>query len=285
MEYTQYKRLPEAYLKEKISGFLSEDVPETDITTAGIFDPNDVITAYIQAEEEIVFAAQNVIPHFFLEKCSLFLYYRDGDIIPNKGIVARIKGPVSIILTKERVLLNLLQRLCGIATTTKRYVDVARPYHVKILDTRKTTPGLRLFDKYAVTCGGGTNHRLDLSSGILIKDNHIKAAGGIQAAIEKIRTKNYGVPIQVEVENFYELREALNSQADAVLLDNMQPDVIKQAISIVNSHPFGKQVFLEASGGITFDTLEEYAKTGVNAISVGALTHSVIAAKLHMEFE
>lgn len=285
MEYTQYKKLPETYIKEKINAFLSEDIPETDITTSGIFGANETVTAYVQAEEEVVFAGQNVIPHFFLEKCSLFLFYRDGDVVPNKGIIAKIKGPVSVILTRERVLLNLLQRLCGIATVTKKYVDLVHPYNVRILDTRKTMPGLRLFDKYAVTCGGGTNHRLDLSSGILIKDNHIKAAGGIQSAIEKIRTKNYGVPIQVEVENFDELREALNSQSDAVLLDNMKPEEIVQAVNIVKSHPFGKDVFLEASGGITYETVEDYAKTGVNAISIGALTHSVIAAKLHMEFE
>jgi nicotinate-nucleotide pyrophosphorylase (carboxylating) len=162
---------------------------------------------------------------------------------------------------------------------------MAAPYNVRILDTRKTIPGLRLFEKYAVTVGGGWNHRLDLSSGILIKDNHIQAAGGITNAVNKIRKKNYNLPIELEVENLKQIKEGLNAGVDGFLLDNMTPVNIRKCVSIIRSHPNGKTIFIEASGGITLKTLPDYVNTGIDAVSVGALTHSAKAANIHIEFE
>jgi nicotinate-nucleotide pyrophosphorylase (carboxylating) len=182
-------------------------------------------------------------------------------------------------------LLNLLQRLCGIATQTLDYAKIASPYGVKILDTRKTTPGLRLFEKYAVAVGGGFNHRLDLSSGILIKDNHIQAAGGIDAAVRKIRGGNHTLPVELEIDRIDQIHEGLAAGADGFLLDNMSPEECRKAVEMIRHSPGGGDIFIEASGGITLSALSDYVSTGVNAISVGALTHSVKAADIHIEFE
>ena len=160
----------------------------------------------------------------------------------------------------------------------------AKPNNVKILDTRKTTPGLRIFEKYAVTAGGGYNHRLDLSSGILIKDNHIKAAVGVAKAIEKIKRMNYKLPIEIEAENLKQIKEGLKAGVEGFLLDNMKPEKIINCVKFIRSQPGGRDIFIEASGGITLKTLKGYVITGVNAISVGALTHSAKATNIHIEF-
>jgi nicotinate-nucleotide pyrophosphorylase (carboxylating) len=202
----------------------------------------------------------------------------------NGEVICEIIGFAVEILTKERSILNLLQRLCGIATLTGKYVDIANPHGVKILDTRKTTPGLRHFEKYAVACGGGHNHRLDLSSGILIKDNHIKAAGSISDAIRNIKKIASDLPIEVEVEDFNDIREGLLAGADGFLFDNMSPERTIEAVKIVRNFENGEEIFIESSGGINLDNLAGYMATGINAISSGALTHSVKSSEMHMEF-
>lgn len=285
MEYTQYKSLPDNYVVEKINEFLLEDMPDGDKTTEGIFSSKQISKAYIQAEEDLVFAGEFVLPYFFPNHDSFALNFCDGDPVKSGDIIAKVEAPTEFILKRERVLLNLIQRLCGIATLTEKYAKIAKPYRVKILDTRKTTPGLRLFEKYAVTCGGGYNHRLNLSAGILIKDNHIKAAGGIKQAVSMIKSLNYGLKVELEVDNLEQLQEGLEIGVDGFLLDNMSVKDILQAVFTVREYLFGDKIFIEASGGITLNTLSEYVKTGVNAISVGALTHSSKSSNIHIEFD
>lgn len=284
IEYTQYRKLPKEYIKKKISEFLKEDIPEFDKTTAGTIPAKAVSTALIIPEEDIVFAGADVIKYFFGKGFKCKISSKDGDFVKKGNTVVSIKGNSGNILSHERVLLNLLQRLCGIATLTREYVRIASPFNVRILDTRKTIPGLRLFDKYAVTVGGGWNHRLDLSSGILIKDNHIQAAGGISNAVSMIKKKKYNLPIELEVENLEQIKEGMKAGVEGFLLDNMPSAKIKKCVSFIRSMPDGKNIFIESSGGITLKTLPDYVKTGIDAISVGALTHSAKAANIHMEF-
>jgi nicotinate-nucleotide pyrophosphorylase (carboxylating) len=288
IEYTQIRKLPEDYIIRKIKEFLDEDLPDGDITTESIFKKHHYsknhITAILQAEEDLIFAGEQLLPYFFDNKCEIKLFAQDGNTIKNNEVIAEINGLSDLILSRERVMLNLLQRLCGIATLTKKYSDIAKPYSVKILDTRKTTPGLRLFEKYAVTVGGGYNHRLDLSSGILIKDNHIKAAGGIKNAIELAKSNKKNLKVEIEVENLQEIKEALEVGVDGFLLDNMNPQKTKEMVNFIRSNG-NKEIFIESSGGINLENLKDYVTTGVNAISSGALTHSVKSSNIHLEFK
>ncbi len=283
--YEQHTVLPETYIKAKISEFLKEDIPTIDVTTSALYSSELKSKAYLQAEEDLVFAGKTILPYFYSADSSLKIHFNDGDFVADKAIIAEIEASAIEILTTERVMLNLIQRLCGIGTLTKKYADIAKPYSVKILDTRKTTPGLRLFEKFAVTAGGGFNHRLDLSSGVLIKDNHIKAAGSITNAVNKIKSQNYNLPIEVEVENFDEINEGLHAGADGFLLDNMKPDIVAEAVKIIRNFQQKKQIFIEASGGINLTNLLGYMTTGVDAVSTGALTHSVKSSNIHLEFE
>ena len=285
MLYAQLKSLPEDYIKSKVEEFLLEDAPLGDFTANAIFPEIRKGKAIIEAEEDMVFAGRQVIPYFFDDTVKINMYCDDGDFIKNKATIAVIESNVSHLLRIERPLLNLLQRLCGVATHTRKYVKKAMGSGIRILDTRKTTPGLRIFEKYAVICGGGNNHRLDLSSGILIKDNHIKAAGSITFAIEKVKAMNYGLPIELEVDNFKQIEEALREEIDGILLDNFSPEETKEAVDFIRAFPTLKKVFIESSGGININNIDPYLTTGVNAISIGAITHSAPAANIHMEFE
>jgi nicotinate-nucleotide pyrophosphorylase (carboxylating) len=286
MEYPQIRTLNPDYVKQKIQSFIDEDLPKGDFTSGGIFaDKNSISTAYVQAEENIILAGAEFIPYFFGDNCKVEILKKDGTYIKDGEIFAKITGSTGLILSRERIMLNLIQRLCAIAAMAKRFSVIAEPYKVKILDTRKTTPGLRLFEKYAVCVGGGYNHRLDLSSGILIKDNHIKAAGSISDAVNLIKRKNYALPIEVEVENFEQITEALSAGADGLLLDNMSPATLIKAVELARNFAESRKIFIEASGGINLSNLGEYVKTGVDAISTGALTHSVKSANIHMEIE
>jgi len=283
MEYNQIFKIPEYYAKYKIAEFLLEDIPEGDRTTEGLLVGNEEITAVVQAQEDLIFAGEQLLNYFFDNTFKLSLNFRDGQLVKKDEIIAIIYGRADFILARERTLLNLLQRLCGIATITSKFVKIAEPYNVKILDTRKTTPGLRIFEKYAVVVGGGCNHRLDLSSGILIKDNHIKLAGSIKEVIRKVKLRNEkNLPIEIEVENLEEINEALDEGVDGLLLDNFKPEELKRIVEYIRTK--SSDVFLEASGGINLSNLEEYVKTGVDAISSGTLTQSVKCVDIHMEF-
>jgi len=193
--------------------------------------------------------------------------------------IASIAGPAQEILKKERVILNLIQKMSGIATETSLYVNRAYRKNIKILDTRKTTPGIRLFEKYAVNAGGGTNHRFNLAEGVMIKDNHIGTNSSLKKALGKI--KHTDKPIQVEIDTQDQLRECLQYNVSAVLLDNMDPSEIKECIEIINKSE--KKIFIEVSGGITLKTINRYLINGVDAISVGAIIHQATFKNIKLE--
>jgi len=284
IEYPQQKHLPDEYIVKKLSEFWEEDMPDGDVTTLSTIPDETFIQAEIHAMEELVFAGNRIIPHCFGKGCKVEINTYDGDFLSKGDVIGIIRGPARDILSRERVMLNLVQRLCGIATVAQQYAKLADPYNVKILDTRKTTPGIRLFEKYAVVIGGAYNHRLNLSDGILIKDNHIVSAGSINKAIESARKSGGGFPLEVEVDNLDQIKESLILGVDGFLLDNMDVYNIRTAVSIIRQFENGDNIFIEASGGITLENIQPYLKTGINAISVGALTHHAISKDICLEF-
>jgi nicotinate-nucleotide pyrophosphorylase (carboxylating) len=270
-------------LRAIVEAALAEDVGQGDITTALTVPEGATSRAVISAREEgvaagievaqMVFAA--VDPRVRFEK-----KVKDGEPVAAGRVIVVLEGPSRSLLVGERVALNFLQRLSGIATRTARFVGLVSGTRSKITDTRKTTPGLRALEKYAVRVGGGQNHRFGLYDGILIKDNHIVAAGGIRSAVEAAkRGAPQGLKVEVEVRTLDELREAIDAGADGVLLDNMDVDSMRRAVEIASG-----RVVLEASGGVNEDTVADIAGTGVDLISVGALTHSVKALDIGMDF-
>ena len=284
IEYKQFKKLDAEYVLGRIKFFLEEDIPDGDKTTLGTVPHNNKVTAEIQSVESLVFSGSEVIPHCFDAAAGINLHVKDGDELIPGAVIGQITGKAASILSRERVMLNLIQRLCGIATQSKVYAELAKPYGVKVLDTRKTTPGLRLLEKYAVTCGGGYNHRLNLSEGVLIKDNHLKAAGSVKIAVENIRKIDISLPIELEVDTKAQIKEGLAVGVDGFLLDNMHPEKIREALDIIRCFPGGESIFVEASGGITLENIHGYLNTGVNAISVGALTHQIKSRDIRLEF-
>jgi nicotinate-nucleotide pyrophosphorylase (carboxylating) len=260
---------------------LEEDIGAGDITTAAALIGDEMGVARVTAKTEMVVAGIDLFGEVFLtlDPALCFTARRqDGEKVAEGDLLAEISGRLASILTAERVALNLFQRMSGIATMTRRYVDAVAGKRVKILDTRKTAPGLRILDKYAVRAGGGCNHRFALYDGVLIKDNHIVAAGGIGPAVERVRARiPHTLKIEVEVKNGAELEEALAAGADAVLLDNMSLAEMASAVARVEG-----RIPLEASGNMTLERIREVAETGVDLISVGALTHSVIAADISL---
>jgi nicotinate-nucleotide pyrophosphorylase len=218
----------------------------------------------------------------FGDNIKIDIFFSDGDRVANRDIIATIEGSAIEILRKERIFLNLMQRMCGIATTTRTYVDIAKPNNVVVLDTRKTTPGLRMFEKYSVCMGGGQNHRYNLSTGILIKDNHIVAAGGVKEAVLGCKKLDSTLPVQIEVARKEQIPNAIESGADGLLLDNMSPDYLIECVKFARG--LRKEIFLEASGGITLQNLAGYVTTGIDAVSVGAITHSVKSSDISLKF-
>ena len=272
---------------------LLEDRATRDATTYACIDPNQRASATILSKQECVLSGLGCISRILDVFATL-----DGTVTSHPevtshteifdGVRLRKGQPVAVIvhnarvaLSCERVILNIMQRMSGIATLTRRYVDAVSGTGTTILDTRKTAPGLRVLDKYAVRCGGGTNHRLDLSDGVLIKNNHIALTGGIAVALERaLRNRRGSQTVEIEVRSLDEMELALEHGAEAILLDNMTPDQVRQAVERVGKRE--RPVPLEASGGITLDNVRAYAEAGVSFISVGALTHSVAAVDLSM---
>jgi len=271
-----------SHIDKIIDTALDEDLGPGDITTWAIIDSSLKGKAQLLAKEEITLAGIEVFSRVFsrldpeiVVECT----YHDGDVIPKGSNIGTVTGSMRGILGGERTALNFLQHLSGIATLTRDYVEKTDPSTVRVIDTRKTTPGLRILEKYAVRMGGGFNHRFGLFDGILIKDNHIAAAGSISEAVKKIRaTVPHTLKIEVEVEDIKGLEEAIGVGVDAILLDNMSVKGMKEAVSIA-----GGRVLLEASGGITLETIKEISKTGVNLISVGAITHSARSVDISLE--
>lgn len=284
IEYRQIAQLPEKYLDEKINQFLDEDAANNDVTTLSCVGENVIISGYIEAQSDMVLCGVPIIKKLLKNCQNLEILFNDGDIINKNTIFATFKGNARYILSRERVLLNLLQRLSGIATTTAEFVNKVKNSNIRILDTRKTTPGLRLFEKYAVHCGGGYNHRFNLEEGVLIKDNHITAAGSVTKALLLIKKQGINLPIELEVDNLEQIKEAMQIGVDGFLLDNMDRVRTIEAVKLIRSYPNGENIFIESSGGINLSNLENYIETGINAISIGALTHSAKSVDIHMEF-
>jgi len=274
-------------LQELVTRLLAEDVGYGDITTLALVPPQAQGHGRFLAKEALVLAGLEVAFTVFRTVDStirLDCAGQDGVLLSPGSIIAEIHGPARALLTAERVALNLLQRLSGVATATRCYVEAVRHTKARIIDTRKTTPGLRLLEKYAVQVGGGHNHRFGLGDGVLIKDNHIAIAGGIPTAVSLARQAvSHLQKIEVEVEDFTQLHEALAAGADAILLDNMTPEQTREAVRLVRETPGGEHILLESSGGITLPTVRLYAEAGVDLISVGALTHSAPAVDISLE--
>lgn len=285
ISYKQYNEIPREYLVRKINEFLEEDSAFDDKTTLGTVPELRKISGYLEAQSEFVLCGVPIIKEIFADVEELNIFFDDGQKLKSGDIIARFKGNARYILSRERVLLNLIQRLSAIATMSDTFASKTKNSGIKILDTRKTTPGIRLFEKYAVTCGGASNHRFDLCSGILIKDNHISAAGSIQNALNLIKSQNYNLPIEIEVDTIDQIREAMEVGVDGFLLDNMNREQTLEAVSLIRSYPNGDDIFIESSGGINFNNIDNYFGTGINAISIGALTHSVKSVDIHLEFE
>ncbi|MBT3179513.1 MAG: carboxylating nicotinate-nucleotide diphosphorylase [Candidatus Marinimicrobia bacterium] len=286
IEYEQVTFLDPNWIREQISHFMEEDVPEGDITTNATVTETVSVVAKMVSADSFVFCGEYIIPLCFPNPCQIDLKIKDGDWVQSGKTIANIMGPAGLILTYERIALNLIQRLCGISTETEKYCNLDLPENFKVMDTRKMTPGLRKFEKYAVSIGGGWNHRLNLSSGILIKDNHLKAAGSIKNAVNKSRQKNKNnFPIELEVDTLEQLQEGLAMGVDGFLLDNMSPEMVKEAVGIIRNVPGGESIFVEASGNIHYDTLESYAWTGIDGVSMSAITAQAKVVDIKLEFE
>lgn len=281
---TRLAPLPGVIVRRAVQEALAEDLGLVgDVTT------NATIPADVQARAVIAARKAGVVSGIDLaiaafremdERVAVSVKLADGTAVAAGDVIAEISGPARAILTGERVALNFMGRMSGIATLTQRYVDAIAGTRARIVDTRKTTPGLRAFEKYAVRCGGGANHRIGLFDAVLIKDNHIAAAGGVGAAVAAAR-RNAGhmVKIEVEVDTLDQLEVVLGFSVDAVLLDNMSPDTLRKAVAMI-----GGRALAEASGGVNLETVRAIAETGVDLISVGALTHSAPVLDLGLDF-
>jgi nicotinate-nucleotide pyrophosphorylase (carboxylating) len=260
---------------------LEEDAGLGDVTSRAIFGPDHRSRAVIESGQEMVICGLEVAARVFARvdaRLRVRLRAADGDRLKPGQVVLRVSGPTVSILTAERTALNFLQRLSGVATQTRRYAAAAAGTGVRIVDTRKTTPGYRALEKYAVRCGGGHNHRSSLGEHVLIKDNHIAAAGSVARAVERARAAApHTAKIEIEAKTFAEIRAALRAGAEVILLDNMKPDQVQAAVALIAG-----AAVVEVSGGVTLATLRDYAMPGVDVISVGALTHSAPAADLSL---
>ena len=263
---------------------LEEDIGTGDITTDHLVPPDTVAQATIVAKEELILAGMDVARRVFQRLDPLVgfdVHLGDGQTAPPGSTVVSIKGNLAALLMAERTALNFLQRLSGIATHVHAFVNTLRGHSVRLVDTRKTTPGWRVLEKYAVRMGGGANHRMGLFDGVLIKDNHIAVSGGIRTAVERIRRQvSHLTKIEGETSTLDEVSEALAAGADVIMLDNMDLKRIKAAVSLIHGH-----ALVEVSGGIKRADLVALAQTGVDLISVGALTHSAGAVDLSMRIE
>jgi nicotinate-nucleotide pyrophosphorylase (carboxylating) len=269
-------------IEELIGPFLREDIGFVDLTSTIMIDATTDGTFDVNAREDIVVAGLDVAGAVFRRcepNCTYESRVKDGDHVKDGTTLARVSGKARGLLTAERTALNILQHLSGIATLTSKYVKEIEGTNATLIDTRKTTPGLRALEKHAVTCGGGRNHRLALDGGVLVKDNHIAVCGGLTAAIQRAKSQ---VPtltkVQVECDNLDQVKEALKAGAESLLLDNMSPDTMRQAVELVQG-----QITLEASGGITLDTVRAKAESGVDLISTGKITQSAPSVDIGLD--
>lgn len=279
--------LDEGALFSQIGAFLSEDLGRGDITTQATIARNAHARGRFVAKEQMVVAGLEAAEAVFSTLDSqqqIEAFVSDGEEIEEGKVIARTSGFADVLLAGERVALNLLQRLSGIATQTRRYVQAIEGTTAQVVDTRKTTPGLRMLEKYAVLAGGGRNHRFGLDDGVLIKDNHIAMAGGVGAAVENARREvGHLHKIEIEISSEIDLREAISKGADIVLFDNLTPEETARLVLIARD--LAPKVTLESSGGITLENVRAYAEAGVDLISVGALTHSARAMDISFKLQ
>ncbi len=277
----------EGALYSQISAFLAEDLGRGDITTQATVPRNTHGRGRFLAKEKMVVAGIEAAEAVFAAldgQMQIEAFVADGDEVEPGKVIARIQGFADILLAGERTALNLMQRLSGIATLTRQYVTAIEGTKAQIVDTRKTTPGLRMLEKYAVAVGGAKNHRYGLDDGVLIKDNHIALAGGIKTAVKKAReTVGHLHKIEIEVMSEAGLREALAAGADIIMLDNQTPEATAQLITVARETD--SRIILESSGGITLANVRAYAETGVDLISIGALTHSARAMDISFKIQ
>jgi nicotinate-nucleotide pyrophosphorylase (carboxylating) len=278
------------YIYQAVEQALAEDVGRGDITTRSTVRTSARGRGSFLAKQDLVLSGLEVADAVFGAfdvEMQIEASAADGEAIKAGKTFARVVGDAHILLTAERTALNFLQRLSGVATLTKKYVDAVEGTGASIVDTRKTTPGLRILEKYAVTCGGGRNHRMGLDDGVLIKDNHIALAGGITEAVRRAKeAAGHLHKIEVETATLEQVKEAIRAGADIIMLDNMKPDQVREAAALVRaSAPDERRPLTEASGGITLDNVREYAEAGVDLISVGALTHSAPAVDISFKIK
>jgi nicotinate-nucleotide pyrophosphorylase (carboxylating) len=268
--------------RDLVGRALAEDLGAGDVTSAATVGPEQRARGLVLAKTDLIIAGLDIAAETFRQCDSDVTFNQqrhDGDDCPNGSTVAEVIGSARALLAAERTALNFLQRLSGIATEARRYVAAAAG-RIIVLDTRKTTPTFRALEKYAVRCGGATNHRFRLDDGVLIKDNHKRLAGGIEAVVRRARAAGVGLPIEVEVETLAELEQALAAGAERILLDNFRVEELRAAVQRCRG-----QALVEVSGGVTLERIPEIAATGADFVSIGALTHSVRAADLSFELE
>ena len=269
-------------LRKMLEEFFLEDIGELDVTSETIFPLENRGTGVFIAKENGIISGLDLIEeayHLLDSSIGVELQFSDGDRVSAGDMIAKVSGPIAHLLTGERVILNLMQRMSGIATVTKACVEALNDPSIQICDTRKTVPGLRMLDKYAVVTGGGKNHRQGLYDGVMIKDNHIAFCGSITKAVQAVREKiGHMVKIEVETESKEEVLEAVEAGADVIMFDNRSPEEVKEFATLVP-----KNIVTEASGGITLENLASYSGTGVNNISLGFLTHSVKALDISLQ--
>ncbi len=277
-------KLPQFYVDDIIKRAITEDINYVDATTDYLIDENAKTTAYFVSKDEGVLCGIDIAMRVFKlldDKVEYTLHKKDGDSVLKGDLIAEMSGNTAALLKGERTALNLLQHMSGIATATNRCVKLCEGTNASVAETRKTLPGLRALQKYSVTVGGGKNHRYNLSDAAMLKDNHIDAYGSIKNAVAAFRSKTgHMIKIEVEVRNFDELNEAIEAGADVIMLDNMSCEQMTEAVKIVAG-----RAKIEASGNITLENIAEVAKTGVDVISLGALTHSVKAFDISMKIE
>lgn len=271
-------------LKKLIGRSLAEDLGHGDVTSEATIPMDSTSMAAMLAKQDLVLAGIDVAAEVFAyldNRISFTAFAKDGDRIKTGAEIAKLSGNTRMLLAGERVALNLLQHLSGIATLTAKYVEQVKGLKVEVLDTRKTLPGLRQLEKFAVRTAGGRNHRFGLYDGVLIKDNHIKAAGSITKAVDGARrSAHHLLKIEVETKTLEEVREALTAKADIIMLDNMHIDRMREAVALIDH-----KALVEASGNVTLETVRAIAETGVDLISAGSLTHSAPAADISMKIK
>ena len=276
--------IPQFYIDDIIKNAIREDINYLDQASAFVIDEDNETTARFVAKADGVLCGIDIALRVFElldSSCTFSVYKKDGDEIKKGDLIARIHGKTTYLLQGERTALNLLQHLSGVATQTNAAVKAVEGTKVSIADTRKTLPGLRALQKYAVVCGGGKNHRFNLSDAAMLKDNHIDAGGGILATVEKLRSRvGHTVKIEVETRNFEEVKLAVEAGADIIMLDNMTAEQMKEAVEYING-----RALTEASGNITLSNIKEKALSGIDIISMGSLTHSVTAMDISMQID